>query len=206
MEKEMLVLAKFKEGEGKFEKFMGFMQSPEGLAERQKVAVVEKTVASVTPDKSAVMFKIFCTDEEALQKFIEGTEVSKPIMDDVMDSYTIYDLTKVKEGNNMSILAKYNAAMEAKDEAAMNEILHDDYKFTMHASGNVLGKADVIKWAMSGDINRDKIRVIFENDEIGVEHSFVSFNDGNTEAVMAVFKYQDGKIISLETGATKIPK
>ena len=106
----------------------------------------------------------------------------------------------------MSILAKYNAAMEAKDEAAMNEILHDDYKFTMHTSGNVLGKADVIKWAMSGDIKRDKIRVLFENDEIGVEHAFVTFNDGNTEAVMAVFKYQDGKMISLETGATKIPK
>jgi ketosteroid isomerase-like protein len=102
----------------------------------------------------------------------------------------------------MSILAKYNAAMEAKDEAAMNEILHDDYKFTMHASG----KADVIKWAMSGDIKRDKIRVLFENDEIGVEHAFVTFDDGNTEAVMAVFKYQDGKMISLETGATKIPK
>ena len=106
----------------------------------------------------------------------------------------------------MSLLAKMDAAMAAKDENAMNEIFHDDYKFTMHASGNILGKADVIKWAMSGDINRDKIRVIFENDEIGVEHSFVSFNDGNTEAVMAVFKYQDGKMISLETGATKIPK
>ena len=50
------------------------------------------------PDKSAVMFKIFCTDEDALHKFIEGTEVSKPVMDEVMDSYTIYDLTKVKEG------------------------------------------------------------------------------------------------------------
>ena len=72
MEKEMLVVAKFKEGEGKFEKFMGFMQSPEGLAERSKVAVVAKTMASVTPDKSAVMFKIFCTDEAALIKFIEG--------------------------------------------------------------------------------------------------------------------------------------
>ena len=106
----------------------------------------------------------------------------------------------------MSILAKYNAAMEAKDEAAMNEISNDDYKFTMHETGNVLGKADVIKWAMSGDIKRDKIRVLFENDEIGVEHAFVTFNDGNTEAVMAVFKYQDGKMISLETGATKIPK
>jgi len=106
----------------------------------------------------------------------------------------------------MSILAKYNDAMNNKDEAAMNEILHNDYKFIMHASGKVLGKADVIKWAMSGDINRSKVRVLFENDEVGVEHSFVTFNDGNTEAVMAVFKYKDGKIISLETGATKLPK
>ena len=106
----------------------------------------------------------------------------------------------------MSILAKYNVAMEAKDEAAMNEILHDDYKFTMHASGNVLGKADVIKWAMSGDINKNKVRILFENDKIGVEHSFVTFNDGNTEAVMAVYKYKDGKVISLETGATKMAK
>ena len=106
----------------------------------------------------------------------------------------------------MSILAKMDAAMTAKDEAAMNEIFHDDYKFTMHASGNVLSKADVIKWAMSGDINRDKVRVLYENDEIGVEHAFVSFNDGNTEAVMAVYKYQNGKVISLETGATKIQK
>ena len=82
--------------EGTFEKFMGFMQSPEGLAERAKVAVVEKTIGTVTPDKSTVMFKIFCIDEAALHKFIEGTEVSKPIMDEVLDSYSIYDLTKVK--------------------------------------------------------------------------------------------------------------
>ena len=106
----------------------------------------------------------------------------------------------------MSLLAKMDAAMVAKDEAAMNEIFHDDYKFTMHASGNVLGKVDVIKWAMSGDINKDKVRVLFENDEIGVEHSFVTFNDGNKEAVMAVYKYKDGKVVSLETGATKISK
>ena len=106
----------------------------------------------------------------------------------------------------MSILAKYNKAMEDKDEAALRDIIHDDYTFTMHKSGTVLKKDDVVKWAMSGDINRDKVRVIYENDEIGVEHAFVTFNDGNTEAVMAVFKYQDGKMISLETGATKIPK
>ena len=79
----------------------------------------------------------------------------------------------------------------------MNEILHDDYKFTMHASGNVLSKQDVIKWAMGDDINRDKVRIIYENDEIGIEHAFVTFKDGNTQAVMAVFKFQDGKLFHL---------
>ena len=106
----------------------------------------------------------------------------------------------------MSILAKYNKALEEKDEVSMNEVLHDDYKFTMHSSGKVLTKSDVIAWAMSDDINREKIRVIYENDEIGIEHSFVTFKDGNVQAVMAVLKYQDGKVIEFETGATNIPK
>ena len=106
----------------------------------------------------------------------------------------------------MSILKRYTDAINKKDEATMNELLHDDFKFTMHKSGNSLGKADVIKWAMSGDINQDKTRVIYENDEVGVHHSFVTFKDGNVEAVMAVYKYKDGKIISLETGATPMPK
>ena len=99
----------------------------------------------------------------------------------------------------MSILKKYDEVFMNKDEAGMNEVLHDDYKFTMHASGKVLTKQDVIQWAMSDDINRDKVRIIYENDEIGIEHSFVTFSDGNTQAVMAVFTFKDGKIFSLES-------
>ena len=106
----------------------------------------------------------------------------------------------------MSILKRYTDAIDKKDEAAMNELLHDDFEFIMHKSGNSLGKADVIKWAMSGDINQDKARIVYENDEVGVNHSIVTFNDGNVEAVMAVYKYKDGKIASLETGATPISK
>ena len=60
----------------------------------------------------------------------------------------------------MSILEKYSAAIKNKDEAVMNDLLHDDFKFTMHKSGNVLSKGDVIKWAMSGDINQDKVRAV----------------------------------------------
>ena len=46
----------------------------------------------------------------------------------------------------MSILEKYSAALKNKDEAAMNELLHDDFKFTMHKSGNVLGKGDAVSY------------------------------------------------------------
>ena len=104
------------------------------------------------------------------------------------------------------MLEKYTKAINNKDESTMNELLHDDFKFTMHKSGNVLGKADVIKWAMSGDINQDKVRIVYENDEVGIHHAFVTFDDGNVEAVMAVYKYDKGKVVSLETGATPMPK
>ena len=106
----------------------------------------------------------------------------------------------------MSILEKYEKVFFEKNEAGMNEILHDDFKFTMHASGNVLSKSDVISWAMSDDINEDKVRILYENDEIGVRHNFVTFKDGNTQAVMAVYMFKDGKIVSMETGATNMPK
>ena len=45
----MLVVFKLKEG--KFEKYMGFMGSDAGLAERKKFADVTKTVVGPAPDK-----------------------------------------------------------------------------------------------------------------------------------------------------------
>ena len=47
MEKEMLAIARIKSGEGNFEKFMGFMQSDEGMAVRKTIAHVEKTVQAI---------------------------------------------------------------------------------------------------------------------------------------------------------------
>ena len=92
--KDILVVAKLKEG--KFEKFMGFMQSEQGMSERRKIADLTKTLGTVSPDKNAVMFKIVVHNEEALNSFLDGSNpVSKPIFDDVMASYEIFELNKV---------------------------------------------------------------------------------------------------------------
>ena len=92
--KDILVVGKLKEG--KFEKMMGFMQSDEGMAERKKIADVSKTIASVSPDKSTIMFKIVVHDMAALHSFMDGSNpVSKPVWDEVMEGFEIFELSKV---------------------------------------------------------------------------------------------------------------
>ena len=94
MDKEMLAMVTFKEGT--FDKFMRFMQSEQGINERKKVADLTKTLGTVSPDKNAVMFKISVHDEKALNSFMDGSNpISKPIWDEVMLSYEIFELYKV---------------------------------------------------------------------------------------------------------------
>lgn len=92
--KNMLVVAKL--NEGSFEKFMGFMKSEEGINERRKVADLTKTIGTVSPDKNVVMFKISVHNENALNSFLDGSNpVSKPIWDEVLESYEIFEINKV---------------------------------------------------------------------------------------------------------------
>ena len=97
MEKEMLVLGKFKSGEGKFEKFMGWMQSDEGMGVRKSIAHVEKTVPAVAPDKSYVMFKISVHNEEGMKEFVSGNNpIAKPTYDECIESIQVWELNSVE--------------------------------------------------------------------------------------------------------------
>jgi hypothetical protein len=51
---------------------------------------------------------------------------------------------------------------------------------------------------------RDSSRCIYENDDIMVQHMFMSYPDDTKEAVMAVAMIKDGKVIRFETGATSL--
>ena len=106
----------------------------------------------------------------------------------------------------MSIIEKMTKAVNEGDQNIAKEMIHDDYKFLMHSSGKSLTKKDVVKWVGMKDVKKEKVRVLFENDEVGFEHAMVSYSDGNKEAVMSYYKYKDGKVVYQETGATKLPK
>ena len=106
----------------------------------------------------------------------------------------------------MSIIEKMSKIINEGDVEGTKELIHDDYKFLMHASGKTLSKDDVVKWVSMKDITKEKVRVLFENNEVGFEHAMVTFKDGNKEAVMTYYKFKDGKVVHQETGATKLPK
>ena len=66
------------------------------LNERKKIADLTKTLGTVSPDKSAVMFKITVHNKDALNSFLNGSNpVSSSIFEEVMISYEIYELSKV---------------------------------------------------------------------------------------------------------------
>ena len=50
----------------------------------------------------------------------------------------------------------------------------------------------------------EKLRIIFENDEIAVTHQFMSFKNGN-EAVLCAWSIKDGKIIRCELAQHQYP-
>ena len=106
----------------------------------------------------------------------------------------------------MSIIEKMSKIINEGDVEGTKELIHDDYKFLMHASGKTLSKDDVVKWVGMKDITKEKVRVLFENNEVGFEHAMVTFKDGNKEAVMTYYKFKSGKVVHQETGATKLPK
>jgi len=106
----------------------------------------------------------------------------------------------------MSIIEKITKIINEGDTTAAEQLIHDDFQFLMHSSGKTLTKKDVVAWVGMKDVKKENVRVLFENNEVGFEHAFVSFKDGNKEAVMSYYKYKDGKILHQETGATKLNK
>ena len=108
----------------------------------------------------------------------------------------------------MSLHKKLIKTCNEGDLSGYLDMLHDDFTVIFHKSGNSFSKEE---WSplVSGMFQNEKFvfessRCVYENDEILIDHSFMSYPDGTREAVMLVAKLKDGKIIHIETGATPL--
>jgi ketosteroid isomerase-like protein len=107
----------------------------------------------------------------------------------------------------MSLIQKLIDAQDNQDLKAYNEVVSEDYVWVKHSTGEEIPRDELSKWLISPDAPKtESCRIIYENDEIGVAHYFISFKNGSRQAVLVVYIIKDGKIIRSETGATNMPK
>ena len=108
----------------------------------------------------------------------------------------------------MTLYQQLNQTMLDRDVEKYMSLLHEDFTVVFHKSGNSFTKqewAEMVTGMMANEkFIQESSRCVYENDEIIVEHSFMSYPDNTREAVMLVAMLKDGKVIKMETGATAL--
>ena len=108
----------------------------------------------------------------------------------------------------MAIYDKMIQTMDDKNVDAYLDLLHDDFVVVFHKSVNSFSKSEwgeMITGMFANDkFIRDSSRCVYENDDIMVQHMFMSYPDDSKEAVMGIAMIKDGKVIRMETGATSL--
>lgn len=99
-------------------------------------------------------------------------------------------------------------AIEERDAEQWADLLHDEYAFVRHQSGSTMNKTQTMEmmrnFMASDAVQEERRRCLYENDEILVIHSFMSFADNSQEAVLVFHTKKDGKLLRSETGATPV--
>ena len=105
------------------------------------------------------------------------------------------------------LFEKLQKAFEEKDAKAHRALFHEDHEFISHKQNKVFKKSEGSEeqtLEMFNNITEDKVRCIYENDEILVTHQFNTYKSGDKEALMIVSLKKDGLIWKTETGATEM--
>ena len=87
------------------------------------------------------------------------------------------------------------------------DLLHDDYEFVMHSTGEVSNMKNMDPGVIMKFMNSTKYesrRCIHENEDILVEHRVAKFPSGDREAVLLVHSKRDALLFRTETGATPL--
>ena len=107
----------------------------------------------------------------------------------------------------MSLHERFEAGMAECDIEVVASCFHEDFQMIVHSDGgSALSKLEWKKMfgSVIDKLQREKVRCIYENDDIMVVHFIGLFPNGAKDAVMWVGTKKDGLIIRAETGSTSL--
>ena len=108
---------------------------------------------------------------------------------------------------SISLYNRYLTAWNATDISAYLELHHEDYEMTFHSTGEVkkleeFGWDEWADWMVASEI--EQRRCLYENEDLMVEHQFITYSSGDREALMLVHLLKDGLLWRTESGATPL--
>ena len=112
---------------------------------------------------------------------------------------------------HMSVYEKLIKTLENSTPDEYFNLLHPDYIFVRHQSGEEVSKEEWMSTvtSMYNAMNEGKLtftnnRCLYENDDILVMHQIGTFPDGSKESILVVHTLNAGKILKTESGATPL--
>jgi len=101
-----------------------------------------------------------------------------------------------------------SAAMRANDVDRYAALLHDDFEYVRHKSGDSLSRDQMAAllrkvWA-DGNRTIRTMRCLYENADIMVMHTILEFRSGSVEGAMIVHIKKDGKVLRIESGVSDL--
>ena len=108
----------------------------------------------------------------------------------------------------MTIYPEMEAAMRTDDARRYAALLHEDFTYVRHKSKDTLNRDEMEAllskvWA-GGNRTIEAMRCVYENDDILVIHTVLSFANGSREGAMIVNIKKDGKVIRTESGVSDL--
>ncbi len=108
----------------------------------------------------------------------------------------------------MEIYTEMAAAMRADDVDRYVALLHEDFRYVRHKSNDTLSRDQMAAllrkvWG-GGNRTIEDMRCVYENDDVLVIHTRLTFQSGSREAAMIVNLKKDGKVIRTESGVSDL--
>lgn len=108
----------------------------------------------------------------------------------------------------MNIYPEMEAAMRSDDAARYASLLHEKFEYVRHKSMDTLNRVQMTAllekvWA-GGNRTIEEMRCLYENEDILVIYTVLSFRNGSREGAMIANLKEGGLVIRTETGVSDL--
>ena len=105
----------------------------------------------------------------------------------------------------MKYSEKWRQAYDNRNREALSKLLDINCHFIKHSTGEKVTKEQILDmWTTKDRVKIQSHRIVYESDEILVQHWFLEWPNGSKDAVLSAMLMDNGKAKKIELATTPI--